>query len=65
MVVAAQVAQRNENDLIACSVLLPVISFGIAFTKQPCHKKLPFKLNGISHCYQLDLSICVLRVVGW
>ena len=25
----------------------------------------PFKLNGISHCYQLDQSISVLRVVGW
>ena len=24
----------------------------------------PFKLNGISHCYQLDQSISVLRVVG-
>ena len=25
----------------------------------------PFKPNGISHCYQLDLSIFVLRVFGW
>ena len=33
-----QVAQRNE-DLIACSELLPVISFGIVFAIQPCHKK--------------------------
>ena len=24
-----------------------------------------FKPNGISHCYQLDQSISVLRVVGW
>ena len=39
MVVAAQVAQCNE-DLIACSVLLHVISF-IVFTIQPCHKKPP------------------------
>ena len=29
--VVAQVAQRNE-DLIACSVLLPAISFSIVFT---------------------------------
>ena len=40
MVVVAQVAQRNE-DLIACSVLLPVISFSNVFTMQPCHKKPP------------------------
>ena len=25
----------------------------------------PFKSNGISHFYQLDQSISVLRVVGW
>ena len=25
----------------------------------------PFKPNGISHCYQFDKSISVLRVVGW
>ena len=25
----------------------------------------PFKLNGISHCYQLDQSISILRGVGW
>ena len=25
----------------------------------------PFKPNGIPYCYQLDLSIFVLRVVGW
>ena len=25
----------------------------------------PFMANGISHCYQLDHSISVLRVVGW
>ena len=40
MVVVAQVAQRNEY-LIACSVLLPVISFSIVLTIQPCHKKPP------------------------
>ena len=33
----SQVTQRNE-DLIACSVLLSVISFGIIFTIQPCLK---------------------------
>ena len=38
MVVVAQVTQRNE-DLIACSVLLPVMSFSIVFTIQPYHKK--------------------------
>ena len=66
MVVVAQVTQRNE-DLIACSVLLPVMSFSIVFTIQPCHKKppYPFKPNGISLCYQLDLSIFVLRGFGW
>ena len=26
---------------------------------------IPFKPNGISHFYQLDQSIYVLRVVGW
>ena len=25
----------------------------------------PFKLNGISHSYQLGQSISVLRIVGW
>ena len=25
----------------------------------------PFKQNGISHCYQMDWSISILRVVGW
>ena len=25
----------------------------------------PFKLNGISHSYQLDQSVSILRVVGW
>ena len=25
----------------------------------------PFKLNGISHPYHLDISISNLRVVGW
>ena len=39
-VVVAQVAHRNE-DLIECSILLPVISFSIVFTIQPCHKKPP------------------------
>ena len=62
----ARVTQRNE-DLIACSVLLPVMSFSIVFTIQPYYHITrnhlnPFKLNGISHCYQLDLSIFVLRV---
>ena len=69
MVVVAQIAQRNE-DLIACSVLLPVMSFSIVFTLQPYdyitrNHLNPFKPNGISHCYQLDLSIFVLRVFGW
>ena len=35
--IKSPVAQRNE-DLIACSVLLSVISFGIVFTIQPCLK---------------------------
>ena len=35
--ILSQVAQRNE-DLIACSVLLSVIFFGIVFTIQPCLK---------------------------
>ena len=25
----------------------------------------PFKPNGISHCYELEQSISVLREVGW
>ena len=25
----------------------------------------PFKPNGISHCYQLEQSISVLRDIGW
>ena len=25
----------------------------------------PFKLNGISHSYQVDQSISILRIVGW
>ena len=35
--ILSQVTQRNE-DLIAYSVLLSVISFGIIFTIQPCLK---------------------------
>ena len=35
--IKSQVAQLNE-DLIACSVLLSVISNGIVFTIQPCLK---------------------------
>ena len=35
--IKSQVAQRNE-DLIACSVLLTVIPFGIVSTIQPCLK---------------------------
>ena len=35
--ILSQVTQRNE-DLIACSVLLSVISFGIIFTIQTCLK---------------------------
>ena len=35
--ILSQVTQRNE-DLIACSVLLSVISFDIIFTIQPCLK---------------------------
>ena len=35
--IKSQVAQGNE-DLIACSVLLTVIPFGIVFTIQPCLK---------------------------
>ena len=35
--ILSQVAHRNE-DLIACSVLLSVISFGIVLTIQPCLK---------------------------
>ena len=35
--IKSQVAQRNE-DLIACSMLLSVISFGIVLTIQPCLK---------------------------
>ena len=68
MVVVAQIAQCNEN-LIACSVLLPVMSFSIVFTIQPNdyitrNHLNQFKPNGISHCYQFDLSIFVLRVFG-
>ena len=36
--VIAQITQRNE-DLIACSGLLPVMSFSIVFPIQPYHKK--------------------------
>ena len=67
--VVAQVTQRNE-DLIAYSVFLPVMSLiSIVFTIQPYYyiarnHLYPFKPNGISHCYQLDLSIFVLRVLG-
>ena len=35
--ILSQVTQRNE-DLIACSVLLSVIFFGIIFNIQPCLK---------------------------
>ena len=35
--VYSQATQCNE-DLIACSVLLSVISFGIVFSIQPCLK---------------------------
>ena len=35
--ILSQVTQRNE-DLIACSVLLSVVFFGIIFTIQPCLK---------------------------
>ena len=35
--ILSQVTQRNE-DLIACSVLLSVISFSIIFIIQPCLK---------------------------
>ena len=35
--IKSQVTQGNE-DLIACSVLLIVIPFGIVFTIQPCLK---------------------------
>ena len=35
--ILSQVTQRNE-DLIACSVLLSVITIGIIFTIQPCLK---------------------------
>ena len=35
--ISSQVTQRNE-DLIACSVPLSVIYFGIVFTIQPCLK---------------------------
>ena len=35
--ILSQVAHGNE-DLIACSVLLSVISFGIVLTIQPCLK---------------------------
>ena len=35
--IKSQVAQCNE-DLIACSVLLTVIPFGIVFTIKPCLK---------------------------
>ena len=67
--VVAQVTQRNE-DFIACSVLLPVMSFRIVFIIQPYdyitrNHLNPFKPNEISHCYQLDLSIFVLRVFGF
>ena len=31
----------------------------------PNCKLNPFKMNGISHFYQLDQSISALRVVGW
>ena len=48
---------------------LPVISFSIVLTNvlysHVTRNHLnPFKLDGISHCYQLDLSVSVLRVVG-
>ena len=35
--IKSKVAKGNE-DLIACSVLLSVISFGIVFTIEPCLK---------------------------
>ena len=41
--------QRNE-DLIACSVLLSVISFGIVFSIQPC-LKYPSKTQSCIHWY--------------
>ena len=53
--VAAQVAQRNE-DLIACSLLLPMISFSIVFTIQPCHKK-----NTLTHLFRMEFP----TVINW
>ena len=38
------------------------LSYGIASTSQMLNS---FKPNGISHCYQLDQFISVLRGVGW
>ena len=66
MVVVAQIAQSNE-DLIACSVLLPVISLSIVLLYSRVTRNLlnPFKQSRISHCYLLNLSISILMVVGW
>ena len=45
--------QNNSYMYQSSSSLLPVSEVN------------PYKLNGISHSYQLDQSISVLRVVGW
>ena len=31
----------------------------------PCRIRVYLKANGISHSYQLDMSVFILRVVGW
>ena len=52
--VVAQVTQRNE-DLIACSVLLPVMSFSIVFTIQPLQETI------LTHLSQMEFP----TVINW
>ena len=47
----AILAVRYDQTEFLNVALLPVIN--------------PFMPNGISHCYQLDQSITILRVVEW
>ena len=62
MVVVAQVAQRNDDLIASCDFLLVLYLLYSHVTRNHIN---PFKPNEISHCYQLDLSISDLRVVGW
>ena len=54
----SEVAQRNE-DRIACSVLISVISFGITLTYQ-CHKKPSKKRKAAYTCRNIEMFKTVM-----